>query len=51
MLFFLLISFLQRCNNGDGEEAKWATRRKHSSSGDEEEEPVSFASSQNVVFL
>ena len=50
-MLFLLLSFLQRCDNGDGEEAGWATRRKHSSSGDEEEEPVSFASSQNVVFL
>ena len=51
MLFFLL-SFLQRCNNGDGEESRWATRRKHSSSDDDdEEEPVSASSSQNVVFL
>ena len=52
MLFFLL-SFLQRCNNGDGEESRWATRRKHSSSDDDDddEEPVSASSSQNVVFL
>ena len=49
MLFFLL-SFLLRCNNGDGEESRWATRRKHSSS-DDEEEPVGVSSSQNVVFL
>ena len=50
MLFFLL-SFLRPCNNVDGEEAIWATRRKHFSDDDDEEEPVSVSSSQNVVFL
>ena len=51
MLFFLL-SFLRPCNNGNGDEARWATRRKHSSDDeDEEEEPVSVSPSQNVVFI